>query len=93
MFVVIGELDISTIPETITPKEDILGGLVQDAELGPKISSIITCSMLKKVLMVMGEVDIGIRPSLLPPTIQVILVYHWFFIVMEMSEVEIGLRQ
>ena len=40
----------------------------------------------------MGEVDLGLRPALLPPIIQVILVDHNFFIVVVITEVEIGLR-
>ena len=42
--------------------------------------------------MVMVEVDIGLKPDLIPPIIRVILVYHRVFIVMVMKEVDIGLR-
>ena len=45
-----------------------------------------------KVLMVMGEVDIGLIPAPLPPIIQVCLVNHWVFLVMAMIELDIGLR-
>ena len=42
--------------------------------------------------MVIGELDIGIRPDLIPPIIQVTLVYHQVFIDMVMAEVDIGIR-
>ena len=42
--------------------------------------------------MIMEEVDICLRPAPLPPIIQVILVYHWFLIVVVMTEVGIGIR-
>ena len=42
--------------------------------------------------MAMGSVDLGLRPSLLPPIIQVILVDHPISIVMVITEVKIGLR-
>ena len=41
--------------------------------------------------MVTGEVDIGLRQDLLHPVIQVILLYNQVFIVMVMTEVEMGL--
>ena len=66
--------------------------MVQDAEVGLKRSSTITFIMLDKVLMVMGEVDIFIRPALLHPVIKIILVDNWVFIVIVMAEVYIGLR-
>ena len=42
--------------------------------------------------MVTEEVDIGLRPALIPPTIQAILVYHRGFIGMVKTEVEICIR-
>ena len=42
--------------------------------------------------MVMIEVDICLRPDHIPPIIQVVLVHHRGFIVMFMTEVNIGLR-
>ena len=47
--------------------------------------------MLEKVLMVLGEVDLGLGPSLLPPIIQVIMVDHLVFIVMVITEVDIDI--
>ena len=55
--------------------------MVQDVEVGLKRSATLTFTMLEIFLMVMGELDIGIRPALIPTIIQVILVYHWVFIV------------
>ena len=42
--------------------------------------------------MVMIELGVGLIPDPLPPIIQVILVNCWYFIVMVMTEVGIGLR-
>ena len=42
--------------------------------------------------MVMREVDIGLRPDPLHPTIQVRLVDCWVFIFVVMREVDIGIR-
>ena len=63
----------------------------QDTKVGLKISATLPFKILEKLLMVMGEVDIGLTPDLIPPTIQAILVYHWVFIVLVMTEVDIGL--
>ena len=92
LLVVMGELDIGARPATITSitqvtmvdflvylnlKDEIVVGMVQGVEVGLKISSTLTFIMLEKVLMVMGEVDIGLRPALIYSIIQTILVYHW----------------
>ena len=42
-----------------------------------KRSDTITLKILEKVLKVMGEVDIGLRPSLIPTISQVIFVDNW----------------
>ena len=47
--------------------------------------------MMDKLLTVMVEVYIGLRPAPIPSIIQVLLVDHWVFIVMFMTEVDIGL--
>ena len=57
-----------------------------------KISTTLPCSILEKLLTVIGKLGIGIRPDLIPPIIQVTLVYHQVFIVMVMDEVDIGIR-
>ena len=61
--------------------------MVQDVEVGLKRSATLTFTMLEIFLMVMGELDIGLRPALIPTIIQAILLYHWVFIVMVMPEV------
>ena len=61
-------------------------------EIGLKMSATLPCSMLGEFLMVMGEVDIGIRPTFLPPIIKVILVDHKVFIVMVITGLNMGLR-
>ena len=43
--------------------------------------------------MELGEVDISIIPDLLPPIIWVIVVDHMVFIVMVITEVDIGITQ
>ena len=39
--------------------------------------------------MALGEVDLGLRPDLLPPIIQVVMVYYMVFIVVMITEVKI----
>ena len=73
-------------------KEVIVGVMVQDLEVGLKRSATLTFKIMDKVLIVVGELDIGIRISPLRTIIQVSLVYPWGFIVMVITEVEIGLR-
>ena len=41
--------------------------------------------------MASGEVDLGLRPALLPPIIQVIMSYHLIFIVVVITELGIGI--
>ena len=88
---VIGELDIGLIPENIPTKEKIVGVMAQAMEVGLKRSTTIPCSTLKKVFMVMVEVDLGLILAHPPPIIQVVLVDHQVLIVMVMTEVDIGL--
>ena len=85
LLVVMGELDIGPRPDTLPPKVEMIGVMVQGVELGLKISDTIPCSMLDKVLTVMGEVDIGLRPEFIPFIINVILVDYQVFIVMVMT--------
>ena len=74
-------------------KELILGVMVQDVEFGLNRSATLPFTTMEKLLMVMVEVDIGLRSSPLPPIIQVILLDYWVFIPTAITEVEIGLRQ
>ena len=62
-------------------KEDIVGMMFKDVEVGLIISDTITFTTADKVLMVMGEVDIGLITNSLTSTIHMILVDHWIFIV------------
>ena len=66
---------------------------MQDAEVGLKILATLYLTTLEKVLMVMGEVNIGLKTTLIHPIIKVILVDHWRFTVMSTTEVDIGLIQ
>ena len=43
--------------------------------------------------MVLVEVDLGLGPVLLPPVIHVVMVDHLVFIVMVITEVDIGTTQ
>ena len=51
--------------------------MVQDVEVGLKRSSTLPFTILEKVFMMMGEVDIGIILTLIPIIVQGILVDHW----------------
>ena len=88
---VMGDLDIGTRPETLPTKEKVAGVTVQDIELGPKRPNTSIYSILEKVLIMLGKVYLELRPTLKPPIIQVIMVYHLVFIVTEIIEVEKGL--
>ena len=78
MLVGMGELDINPRPYTLHPEEEIVSVKVQVMEVGLKISTIIICSMLYKVLMELVEVDIGLVPALIHPIIQLIMIYHLY---------------
>ena len=62
-----GYLDIGTIPSTFTTKEEIVGVMLKNMEVGLKISNTIPCSMLDKVLMELVEADLGLIPAPPPP--------------------------
>ena len=89
---VMGELDIGPRSASITNKEEIVVVMMQYMKVGLKRSSTCPFSMSDKVLIVLGEVYLGIRPALLPPIIQVIMVYQLVFIVMVITEVDMGIR-
>ena len=55
---------------------------MEDVNLGLKRPATLTLSMVNEVLMVMGEVDIGIRPDDLPPIPHVGVVDCWFTLVL-----------
>ena len=63
-------------------KEVIVGVMVQDVEVCLNRSATISFTMMEKALIVMVKVYKGIRPALIPTIIQVILVYHWVFLLM-----------
>ena len=50
-------------------KEVVVVVMMEDVYLGLKISATIPFTIVDKLLMVMGEVDIGIIPSPIPPII------------------------
>ena len=54
-------MDLGTKTATLPPEEEILGLMVQDNEVDLKISDTLPCSVFEKVLIEMGEVDIGLR--------------------------------
>ena len=89
--VVIGGFNVGPRPATITTKKEMVGVMVQEVEVGLKILSTLSCSMLEKVFMALVEVDLGLVPALLSPIIQLILIDHKVFIVTVIKEVEIGL--
>ena len=55
-------------------------------------SATVPFTIMERVLIVMVEVDLCLRPSPLPTTIQLCLVDHWVFIIMVIREVDICLR-
>ena len=55
-------------------KEEIVGVTLQDVEVGIKRSANLTFTIMEKVLMAMGESDIGIITAPLPLIIHMILV-------------------
>ena len=65
--------------------------MVKYMEVGLKRSTACPCSILDKVLVALVEVDIGIGPSFIPPIIQVIMLDNLVFIVLVITEVDMGL--
>ena len=65
---------------------------MEDLEVGLNRSGTITFTITEKVLLlVTGEVDIGLRPDPLPPIIQVSKVYCWIFLFVFMMDLDTGL--
>ena len=60
-------------------KEVIILVIMEDMDLDIKIPDTILFKIIWKFLMVMLDVDIGIRPFPIPPTIQVRFLDNWFF--------------
>ena len=61
-------------------KAVILVVMMEDVYLGLKRPATLPFSITGKVLMVMVELDIGLIPAPIPPTIQVSLVGRWVFL-------------
>ena len=57
-------------------KDVIVVEMMEYVYLGLNIPSTIIFTIMDKVLMVMGDLDIGIRPTTIPTIIQVILLDH-----------------
>ena len=76
----------------MTTKYLILVVIMEDMDLGINIQDTFPLIMVYKVFMVIVEVDIGLIPSPIPPTIQVSLVDCSLYMFMVMIEVAIGLR-
>ena len=57
---------------------------MKEVEVVLKRSATLSFLVLDKVLMVTVEVDIGLRPALIPPMIRFIVVYNQVLIVMVM---------
>ena len=60
--------------------------------LGLKRPAAIIFTIMDKVLLVVGELDIGLRPYPPPPIIYLSLVDHSVYLYVVMREVDIGLR-
>ena len=91
LLVVMGELDICPKQATIPTKEYIVGVTVQETEVGLKRSITLPLFMLGRVLMALVEVNLGLRPAILSPVIQVIMVNNLVLIAMLIKKVNIGL--
>ena len=68
-------------------KEVIVVVMMEEVDLVLNIPATLPFKNVEKVLIVMGEVDIGPRPSNLPPIIQVVLVDHLVSLLMVIREV------
>ena len=72
-------------------KEVISLVTMEDVDFGLKIPLTLTFTIVDKVLVVMAEVHICIRPAPLPPIIQVSLIANLVFLFVVMIELDIGL--
>ena len=64
---------------------------MKDTEVCLKISTTHTCSILDKMLMSLGEVDLDLVRALIPTIIKGIMVDHLGVIVMMITELDTGL--
>ena len=74
----------------IKMKKVIVVVMMEDVDFCLKIPGTLPFTIVKKVLLVMIEVGIGLRPAPLPPIIHVILINYWIFKFMVMREMCIG---
>ena len=56
--------------------------MIQEVDLGLKITSTLLIKIAGKVFMVMGEVDIGIRPATLSSITQVTMIDLWVYLLL-----------
>ena len=56
--------------------------MTEEVDLGLNRLATILFTTTDKMLIVMGEVDIGLRTATLPPINQVILLYYWYFMLL-----------
>ena len=73
-------------------KEAIEVVIMEEVDLRLMRPYTIPFKIIEKVLMVTGEMFIGLRPATIPPIIQVGLVGFWVAMFIVMREVEMGLR-
>ena len=60
-------------------------------DLSLKRTATLTFKIMETVLMMMGEVDIGLISASFPPIVQVGLVDLWVYLFMGMREVDTGI--
>ena len=89
-FVYLFLLVVYTILFMVT-KEVIVVVMTEDLDLSLKRPATIPLIFVYKVLMVVGEMDIGLRPALLPPIIRVGLLDSWIDMFMFMRGFYIGI--
>ena len=53
--------------------------MMEDVDIGLKIQATLPLATMKQMFMLVGEVDIGLRPATIPPITQVGVVYSRFY--------------
>ena len=71
---------------TVT-KYVIVAVMTEEMDLGLKRPATITFTIMEKVLMVIGDMDIGIRPPTIPTMTHAGLANCWVSLLLEMREV------
>ena len=71
--------------------KEVIGVMVEYAEVGLKKSYNFLLTIMEKMWMVTGELDLGLIIFPITNIIKVCFLDHWVFIVMVMRKVDIGI--